>query len=59
MGNFLQSFSAFNVNGINNLVYIMSSNLWSILIALGAAFTVIMKLKEETDYAVREEQNIL
>lgn len=59
MNSFLQSFGAFNVNGFNNLIYIMSSNLWSILIALGAAFTVIMKLKEETDYAVREEQSIL
>ena len=59
MKNLFLSFNAFNVNGLNNLVYIMSSNLWSILIALGAAVCVIMKLKEETEYAVREEQNIL
>ena len=55
----LQSFYAFNVNGINNMLYLMSSNLWSILIAFSAAATILMKLKEESDYSVREEQNIL
>ena len=55
----LQSFYAFNANGFNNMLYIMTSNLWSILIAFSAAITVLMKLKEESDYSVREEQNIL
>lgn len=59
MSELIQSFIAFNTNGANHLIYIMSINAWFILIAVSALVMVIMQMKEETDYAVREEQNIL
>lgn len=55
----LESFLAFNVNGINYFIYMITSNFWLFLILIGMAGTIILQLKEEVDTAVREEQNII
>ena len=53
------SFQAFNQNALNSLVYIMQQNIWFVLIALSAIASIIMMLREELDYSVNEEQNIM
>ena len=53
----LDSFIAFNINGINFLIYMLISNFW--LLILGMVGTIILQLKAEIDTAVREEQNII
>ena len=55
----MDSFFAFNINAVNNFLYMISSNLWFFLIIFGAIGTIILLLKEEVDTAVREEQNII
>ena len=55
----LNSLRAFHLNGAYQLVYLMSNNRWYFLIAISAFITILLYMKEETDYAVREEQNIL
>lgn len=54
-----ESFKAFNINGINNFLYIITSNFWFFLIIIGVIGTIILLLKEEIDTSVREEQNII
>jgi len=54
-----QSFRAFNINAINNFIYIITSNLWFFLIIIGVIGTIILLLKEEVDISVKEEQNII
>lgn len=54
-----QSFQAFNINAINNFLYMITSNMWFFLILIGVVGTIILRLKEEVDSAVREEQNII
>lgn len=54
-----KSFVAFNINGINNILYILFSNFWFFLIIIGVIGTIILLLKEEIDTSVREEQNII
>lgn len=53
------SFQAFNQNALYSLVYIMQQNIWFVLIALSAVASIIMMLREELDYSVSEEQNIM
>lgn len=53
------AFSAFNVNGLNALLYIMQQNIWFVVIAIAAIASMVMTLKREVDYSVNEEQNIL
>lgn len=53
------SFQAFNQNALNSLVYIMQQNIWFVLIALSAIASIVMMLREELDYSVNEEQNIM
>ena len=55
----LDSFIAFNINGINFLIYMLTSNFWLFLLILGMVGTIILQLKAEIDTAVREEQNII
>lgn len=55
----MDSFFAFNINAVNNFLYMISSNLWFFLIIFGAIGTIVLLLKEEVDTAVREEQNII
>jgi len=54
-----ESFKAFNVNGINNLIYAFTSNWWLFLIVIGAAATSIMALTSKISSIVREEQNVI
>ena len=53
------SFAAFNENAVYSLVYIMQRNAWFIIIAVAALASIIMMLKEEVEYSVNEEQNII
>ena len=55
----MDSFVAFNINAVNNFIYMLTSNLWFFLIIIGVVGTIILQLKEEVDTAVREEQNII
>lgn len=47
------------INGINFLIYMLTSNFWLFLLILGMVGTIILQLKAEIDTAVREEQNII
>lgn len=59
MHQLLSSFAAFNVNGFSNFIYLMTSS-WSFFLLLAAAFGMaILKVKEQVDLAVCEEQNVL
>jgi hypothetical protein len=51
--------TVFNVNGVNNLVYLFSQNLWLLLIVIGAVATTVMGFKDKADENFKEEQNIL
>lgn len=53
------SFEAFNKNAVYSIIYIMQRNVWFILIAAAALASIVMMLKEEMDYSVHEEQNII
>ena len=55
----LDSFVAFNVNAVNNFMYMLTSNLSFFLIIGGVIGTIVLQLKEEVDTTVREEQNII
>ena len=59
MGNVLNDFLAFNINGINNIIYLLQTNLSFILILIGVIGIAAMRLKYEVDMAVNEEENIL
>lgn len=59
MRQIFDAFTAFNINGINNLIYVISTNWWYILIALSAVITVVLFLKAEIEITVHEEQQIL
>lgn len=55
----LDSFLAFNINGTNYFIYMLTSNFWLFLIVIGMAGTIALLLKEEVDTSIREEQNII
>lgn len=55
----LESFKAFNENAVYSLLYIMQNNVWFIVIAIAAFASIFMMLKEELNYSVNEEQNII
>lgn len=55
----LNSFFAFHVNAVSHFVYMISSNLWFLLLLVGVIGTIILLLKEEIDTSIREEQNII
>ena len=55
----IESFRAFNINSINNLIYILETNFWLILSIVGVVAIVSMNLKEELEDYVTEEQNII
>lgn len=54
-----ESFKAFNANGLNQILYSISSNWCLILLVIGAIVSGIMGIKEQSLSVVREEQNIL
>ena len=53
------SFQAFNENAVYSILYIMQKNVWFVIIAIAALASIVMMLKEELDYSVNEEQNII
>lgn len=53
------SFRAFNVNAINNIIYAFSSNLWLILIFIAVILTAVLYAMEEVEDYVSEEQNVI
>lgn len=55
----LDSFFAFHLNAISNFIYMITSNLWFLLLLFGVIGTIILLLKEEVDTSIREEQNII
>lgn len=55
----LSSFLAFHVNAVSNFAYMVTSNLWFLLLIIGVVGTIALNLKEEIDVSVREEQNII
>ena len=59
MRQIIDAFTAFNINGINNLIYVISDNWWFVLIAISAVITVALFLKAEIEITVHEEQQIL
>ena len=59
MSEIFNSFIAFNVNGWNYLVYMLTQH-WSIaLIVLAAVITSILFIKETIVLTVRDEQTII
>ena len=58
-GDMLDSFVAFHINAVSNFAYMVTSNLWLLLLIVGVVGTISLNLKEEIDVAVREEQNII
>lgn len=59
MKSLLDSFLAFNENALAYLAYVISSNLWYLLIIASAIACIVISLKEEVIVTVREEQQIL
>lgn len=55
----MRDFIAFNINAISYFVYMLITNVWFLLLGVGATGTIILRLKEEIDTSVREEQNII
>lgn len=55
----IQSFQAFNLNSIHNLVYVFQTNLWLILSVVGSLGIIVLNVKEEIEDYVTEEQNII
>jgi len=55
----IQSFTVFNVNAANHIIYAFSSNWYLFLIVGGAVATTVMSVMAKANTVVREEQNIL
>lgn len=54
-----ESLVAFHVNALHSLQYVMTSNIWFVVIILACITTMILNWKEKKGTVVREEQNIL
>ncbi len=59
MAKLMASFLAFNENAFTSLLFLVKTNLSSLLIIVCAAAFVFLYLHEEIVMSVREEQNIL
>lgn len=55
----LDNFLAFNINAFNQILYIMTSNLYLFGLLVCAILTVIFSMKEELEATVDDEQLIL
>ena len=53
------SFIAFHVNGISNLLYVLTTNWWFLLIMAAAIACIVMYLKDAVESTVHEEQQVL
>ena len=52
----LNSFLAFHVNAVSNFAYMVTSNLWFILLIIGVVGTIALNLKEEICVSLRKDQ---
>lgn len=50
---------AFHMNAFSNLLYIFITNIWFILLGIGTAGTILLRLKDKIDTSIRDEQNII
>ena len=57
--NMLESFYAFNNNAVSNLLYVIQTNSWFVLLLLGVLGIISLNMKAEIDMAVNEEQNVI
>lgn len=55
----LNDFFTFNVNGINNIAFLLQNNLAFIFIMIGVVGIAFIRMKYEIDSAVAEEEAIL
>lgn len=55
----IDSFFAFNINSINNIIYMIQNNLAILMSIAGASTIIVLNLKEEMEDYVTEEQNII
>ena len=55
----IQSFSAYNENALNSLIFLICSNFSILLIMLCTGAFVFLYLKEEIMMSAQEEQNIV
>lgn len=53
------SFLAFNKNAISNIIFVIQSNYWFVLMLMGVIGTIALNMKAEIDRAVSDEQNII
>ena len=55
----LASFLAFHINAFNSILYMFRSNLWFVLILIGAVLFTVLSVKEEMQYITVERQKFL
>ena len=55
----MESFQAFHANAVSNLVYLLTTNAWFLLILAGLAGTVIMNIMAEVDASYDTSQAII
>ena len=55
----IHSFITFNINALTNFLYMIMNNAWFLLLIFSVIGTIALRLKEEVDTSVRNEQNIL
>ena len=55
----MSDFIAFHINGLNHFLYMLTSNAWFLLLLTWVTGTIILRVKEEMDESVREEQNMI
>ncbi len=55
----MSDFITFHINAVSNFTYFIITNFWLLLLGISTAGIVILRLKEEIDTSVREEQNII
>ncbi len=59
MDQIIASFQAFNINAVNNIIFLVKDNMWLILTIIGALIIIILNIREEVEDYVDEEQNII
>lgn len=55
----LQSIIAFHVNSVSNFLYLITSNLWMLLVVVALLWNVFLNLKLTVDDSINEKQVII
>lgn len=55
----MKDFLVFNINAFSNFLYLLVTNIWFLMLGIGAAGTAVLRLKDRIDSSVRDEQNII